>query len=746
MDPFYLYFLQSLLSVPRKIDIISNMVRIKKAKTKIKHRLSRKNYFQIAILLVAAALSYLLIFKDLPSPTRLQSPNNPQSSRIFDRNDVLLYTIYTNKNRTAIPLNQVPTNVQNATIAIEDKDFYRHGAVDFRGIARAVFENASGKSIQGGSTLTQQLVKSSLLTPEQTYKRKIKEIILSFATELLYSKEQILSMYLNQIPYGGTAYGIEAASQTYFGKNAKDLDLAQAALLAGLPQSPSRYSPFGSHPEYAKARQKEVLKAMVNQKYITQKQADKAEKEKLVYKDVSNDIKAPHFVLYIKDLLIKKYGERFVEQGGLDVKTTLDYNIQEFAQLSVASEVAKLRYAHVTNGASLVTNPSNGDILAMVGSKDYFDTTIDGNVNITLALRQPGSSIKPINYAVGFLNGYAPATVLIDQKVCFPSTFGPAYCPVNYDGKFHGPVTIRQALGNSLNIPAVKMLKLNGVQAMMATASAMGISTWKDPSRYGLSLTLGGGEVKMVDMATAFGVFANQGYRVDLDPILQVKNRQGKVIAQKKNVSPIFGKKVLPQSIAYLITNILQDNNARKIEFGSNSELVIPDQYVAAKTGTTNDFKDNWTIGYTPSFLVATWVGNNDNTPMGGVVSGITGAAPIWHDIMSYILQGKVTSPPNVPSDVVKGAVCKGSGLPPGPGRSCELTIDYFVKGKLPKKYDPGNQAVFVKKDSQTLPTDPKDTDNLEPKDEYIIQDPLGDKYCVSCNHPELSPTPTPNP
>ncbi len=722
------------------------MIKINKAKIKAAKKFSRKNYLGIGFLVIIVLLSYFFLFRDLPSPAKLQSPNNPQSSRIYDRNGLLLYTIYANKNRTQIPLSQIPQNVQNATIAIEDRDFYRHGAVDFRGIGRAFVENASGKATQGGSTLTQQLVKSSLLSPEQTFKRKIKEIILSFATELLYSKEQILSMYLNQIPYGGTAYGIQAAAQTYFGKDAKDLDLAQSALLAGLPQSPTFYSPFGSHPEYAKNRQEEVLNAMVDQGYITRKQADKAAAEKLDYKDVSNDIKAPHFVLYIRDLLIRKYGDRFVEEGGLNIQTTLDYNIQQFAQLSVASEVAKLQYAHVTNGAALVTNPSNGDILAMVGSRNYFDTSIDGNVNITLALRQPGSSIKPINYAVGFVNGYSPATILIDQKTCFPQASGPAYCPVNYDGKFHGPVTIRQALGNSLNIPAVKMLKINGVQAMMATASAMGISTWSDPSHYGLSLTLGGGEVKMTDMATAFGVFANQGYRVDLDPVLKVSNSQGKVIQQKKNVSPIFGKKVLSQAITFLITNILQDNNARQIEFGPNSELVIPKQFVAVKTGTTNDFKDNWTIGYTPDYLVATWVGNNDNTPMGGVVSGITGAAPIWHDIMSFILQDKTTQPLSVPSDVVQLAVCAQSGLPPGPGQTCDLKPDYFIKGKYPKAKDPGQQAVFVKKDSQTLITDPKDTDNTEPKNEYIIQDPTGDKYCVTCNHPELSPSPTPTP
>ena len=471
-----------------------------------------------------ACISYFFIFRQLPSPTRLGSSSAPQSSQIFDREGQLLYTMFSEENRTNIPLSEIPKSVQFATIASEDKDFYKHGAIDIRGIIRSVFVITTKRQIQGGSTLTQQLVKNSLLTPERTIQRKVKEVVLAYATEILYSKNQILEMYLNQIPYGGTAYGIEAASQTYFGKKAKNLTIAESALLAGLPEAPTTYSPFGSRPELGKQRQRSVLAKMLEQKYITKEEYDKALKEDLIYKEFANEIKAPHFVLYIKDLLIDKYGQRYVEEGGLQIKTTLDLNIQDFAQLAVASEVAKLRGSRVSNGAAVVTNPGTGEILAMVGSKNYFDNEIDGNVNVTLALRQPGSSIKPVNYAVGLIKGYTAATPFIDEKICFPNPGGPQYCPVNYDGKFRGAIQMRYALGNSINIPAVKMLKANGVDAMLATASAMGISSFTDPSRYGLSLTLGGGEVTMLDMTRAYGVFANGGYRIDLHPILEIRD------------------------------------------------------------------------------------------------------------------------------------------------------------------------------------------------------------------------------
>ena len=711
----------------------------------------RNNLMLVSFLLVLFCIAfYFLLLKDLPLPTKLSSASTPQSTLIYDRNGKLLYNIYDKKNQTFIPLSSIPKSMQEATISIEDKNFYNHGAVDFRGIARAAVSIVFHKQIQGGSTLTQQLVKNSLLTQEQTIPRKIKEIILAFATELLYSKNQILEMYLNQVPYGGTAYGVEAASESYFGKHAKDLDLAESALLAGLPQAPTEFSPFGSRPELGKQRQVEVLKAMLEQGYITKDQEQKAENEILNYKRISNNIEAPHFVLYIKDLLISKYGQKTVDEGGLKVVTSLDLNVQDFAQSAVAKEVDALPYYyHVSNGAALVTDPATGEILAMVGSKDYFNTKIAGNVNVATALRQPGSSIKPVNYAVGLINNYSAATTFIDEPICFPNQGGKNYCPLNYDLKWHGLIQMRYALGNSINIPAVKMLELNGIKAMIATASAMGITTFTDPQNYGLSLTLGGAEVRMTEMATAYGVFANSGYRIDLHPILKVTDKTGKVLEEyNPPLSPIFGKKVLPDGVAYIISDILSDNGARLLEFGDNSELKIPGQVVSVKTGTTNDFRDNWTIGYTPSFLVAAWVGNDDNTPMSGLVSGITGAAPIWNDIMSYLLKGKSPEPLSRPLSVIQKSVCSDTGFFPSMAQgatSCPTRFEYFIKGSEAARGSLTSGDTMVDKNTQDLPAKGQ-TDNLESKTETVYTDPTGDRYCITCPHPSPTPTPTPAP
>lgn len=718
----------------------------KKIKNFIKKFFKKRFAFLIILFLAAFVVFYIYILKDLPSPTRLSQNSVSQSTQIFDRNGELLFTIYGNKNQTFIPISEVPLKVQEATIAIEDKDFYKHGAIDIRGIVRSTISIVFYKRVQGGSTLTQQLVKNSLLSPEQTILRKVKEILLSFATESLYSKKQILEMYLNQTPYGGTAYGIETAAQTFFGKHAKDLTLSESALLAGLPEAPTTYSPFGSHPELAKQRQEQVLRAMFEEKYISKSEYDKAVKEPIKYKDLSNNIKAPHFVLYVKDLLIKKYGEKTVEEGGLKVITSLDMKIQDMAQASVSAEVDDLKYSHVTNGASVVTKPATGEILAMVGSVDYFNTAQDGNVNVTIAQRQPGSSIKPINYATGLVKGYTAATPFIDQKICFPSPGQPNYCPVNYDGKFRGVIQMRYALANSINIPAVKMLKLNGIQSMLDTANAMGIATFGTPDRYGLSLTLGGGEVTMLDMATAYGVFANGGYKINLHPILKVTNGNGKILEEyKPPESPIFGKKVLPEGVSFIISDILSDNQARSMEFGTNSPLKIDNLPVAVKTGTTNDFRDNWTLGYTPSYVVAVWVGNNDNTPMRGIVSGITGAAPIWHDIMSNLLLGKRPEPFQRPTGVIQKAVCADTGVISGKNSSCRTRFEYFVTGSESASKSAAqilNQDVFVNKDTQEQA---KEGDpNTEVKKQTIIKDATGDSYCITCAHPNLSPTPSP--
>ena len=702
-----------------------------------------KEIIIVFLAILAISVFYFLILKDLPLPTKLGSATNPQSTLIYDRKGKLLYNIYSNKNQIFIPISQIPKHMREATIAIEDRSFYSHGAVDLKGIARAAISIALKQQVQGGSTLTQQLVKNSLLSQERTILRKIKEVILAFATEMIYPKNKILEMYLNQSPYGGTAYGIEAASQMYFDKRAKDLSLAQSALLAGLPQSPTRYSPFGSHPELAKKRQLEVLKAMREEKYITSQEEQQAAKEVLKYKRISNNIEAPHFVLYIKDLLIAKYGAKTVEEGGLKVTTSLDSDIQKFAEEAVAKEIDSLpKYYRVSNGAALVTNPRTGEIVAMVGSKDYFDSSIDGNVNITTSLRQPGSSIKPINYALGLINKYPASTVFIDQEICFPNQGGRNYCPQNYDGKWHGMVQLRYALGNSFNIPAVKMLKLNGVEAMVATATAMGITTFTKPQNYGLSLTLGGAEVKMTDMATAFGVFANGGYRIDLSPILKIIDKEGRILEEyKPPKSPIFGKKVLPDGVAFIISDILADNGARIAAFGENSKLRIPKQTVSVKTGTTNDYRDNWTIGYTPSFLVASWVGNNDNRQMGGVVSGITGAAPIWNNIMSYLLKDKPQEALSRPADVIQKQVCSDTGFFPQAGSSCPTRFEYFIKGTEKAVGTVKNESILIDKTTQDL-AKKNQTDNTEPKEQTIFTDATGDKYCISCPHP--TPTPTP--
>lgn len=723
---------------------MTSLNKLKSKASKIKSLWEIFNIRNVAAVLVVLAIIiiYLIILKDLPNPTKLNSPQVFQSSQILDRSGKLLYTIYSDKNRTFVPLKEIPKDLQNASIAIEDKDFYHHGAVDFRGIARSIFSIVFKREVQGGSTLTQQLVKNTLLTPERTLKRKIKEVVLAFATETLYPKNKILEMYLNQIPYGGTAYGAEAAAMTYFGKHVRDLDLAESALLAGLPEAPSNYSPFGSHPEFARARQIEVLEAMYDQKHITKIQRDKALKKTIVYKNLSEEIKAPHFVFYVKDELIRKYGERFVQEGGLKVRTSLDLDIQEMAQATVSSEIEKIKGYRVSNGATLVTNPATGEILAMVGSKDYFDTEIDGNVNVTIANRQPGSSIKPLNYAVGLAKGYTAATPFVDQRVCYSTPGLPAYCPVNYDGQFHGVVSMREALGSSFNIPAVKMLKLNGVSDFIASAGAMGITTFKDPSNYGLSLTLGGGEVKMTDMATAFGVLANGGYRVDLHPILEITNSNGKVIEKyTPPPSPIFGKKALPEGIAFIISHILSDNNARMRAFGPNSSLRIDDKPVSVKTGTTNDYKDNWTIGFTPSTLVVVWVGNNDNTPMSGLVSGITGAAPIWHDIMEQLLVLRPASAQVQPASVVGKYVCVTYGGVPTGDAKCSTKFEYFLKDKPMPKVNIAKENAWIDKGTQDL-AKAGQTDNVEQKEVEIVTDATGDRFCLSCPHPTPSPSP----
>ncbi len=695
--------------------------------------------------------SYLLIFKDLPSPAKLAQYNIPISTKIYDRSGKLLFDIFADQNRTPVPLSEIPKNLQEATISIEDKNFYQHQGVNIvGGILRALAADITRGQLQGGSTITQQLVKSALLSPERTIIRKIKEIILAFWVEALYPKDKILELYLNQVPYGGTAWGVESASEQYFGKKVEDLTLAEAALLAGLPQAPTLYSPFGAHPLLAVSRQKEVLKRMVEDKYISKEQADQAASQPLVFKNETG-IKAPHFVMYVKEQLVQQYGEALVAKGGLKVTTTLDLDLEEYAQATVAAEVAKLKNYQVSNGAALITKPATGEILAMVGSVDYFASP-SGNYNVVTALRQPGSSIKPINYAIGLEKRIVtPATMFIDEPTCFGNIGKPPYCPVNYDGKFHGPVQLRMALGNSFNIPAVKMLYMNTVTDMVASASAFGITTFKDPSHYGLSLTLGGGEIHMTDMATAFGVFANGGIRHDLVSILKVVDKTGKILSEYKDPNLdkdipsqllMNGPRVISTETAFLISHILLDNNARQEEFGPASELYIPNRAVSVKTGTTNDLRDNWTIGFTPQILVAAWVGNNDNSPMNPyLVSGITGAAPIWHKLMVQALKGKPDIWPKQPDGIVGAQVCSISGLlPPNPDpnagdKGCSTRFEYFIKGTIPTERENLKQTVVIDKDTGDLVEPNKPNANVEMQDHQVISDGIS-RWCLDCPHP----------
>jgi len=703
-------------------------------KSEIFKKFLKKYRLPIGIGAIFFLILFFWIFKDLPSPTRLGSPNLPASTLIYDRNGQLLYEIYAEKNRVPVKLEELSEYIKWATVASEDKNFYRHHGFDLGGILRATFNTVFRRTLQGGSTLTQQLVKNALLEdPSRTLRRKIREAILTWGTEVIYSKNEILEMYLNQAPFGGTAWGIESAAQTYFNKKAKDLTLAEATLLIGLPASPTRFSPFGAHPELAKERQKRVLQRMVEDGYLSKEESEEAEKQELDYASPTVGIKAPHFVLYVKELLVDKYGEKMVEQGGLKVQTTLDLDLQEFSQQAVASEVAKLKNLKISNGAALITNPETGEILSMVGSKDYFDKSIDGNVNVTLSSRQPGSSIKPLNYGLALEKKIiTPATVINDMPTCFSVPGQRLYCPVNYDRTFHGPTQVRFTLGNSYNLPAVKVLALNGLEDFVAKAKEMGISTFTEPKNYGLSITLGGGEVKMIDMATAFSSFANLGIRQDVWAIKKVENQSGKVLFEKEEEE---GPRVLSMETAYLVSHILLDNNARSAAFGPSSYLVIKNHpEVSVKTGTTNDLRDNWTIGYTPSRLAAVWVGNNDNTSMSYVASGVTGASPIWNKIMTYALKDQKQEWPLKPEGIVGASICQLSGKIPNPEQPCETRFEYFAEGTVPSETENLKMMVEIDKTSGQLANDKTPPENREPQEHQVIYDSLGTSFCLDCS------------
>jgi 1A family penicillin-binding protein len=709
------------------------------------------------LLAIGAVFAYSYIFKDLPDPTGLRNYGViPLSTKIYDRNGELLYEIFNEENRSQVKLEDLPPYVPQATISIEDKDFYKHGGISvFGGVLRAAKEMVMGGSKQGGSTLTQQLVKSALLTPERTIRRKLREAVLAIQIEQLLTKDEILELYLSQVPYGGVSYGIQAASHSFFDKDAKDLKLHEAALLAGLPAAPTAYNPY-TNLEKAKARQEQVLERMEDDGYITAEQHAAASKAELNIRPRGTFIKAPHFVFYVRDILEKEYGRPLVEEGGLQVITTLDDVIQASAEAAVQEEVAQLKRLRVSNGAALVTRPATGEILAMVGSADLYASG-SGFYNVTTATRQPGSSIKPITYAMGIEMGIVnPASVFNDGPTCFQNEGQPKpYCPVNYDGSYRGPVQLRYALANSLNIPAVKMLAKIGVKEFVASASSFMIKSIKDPSKYGLSLTLGGGEVPMTEMAQAFSSFANEGVPREVVSILKVTDKNGKVLykyndpnlvkdvhkpLQYPNFLGIQGKRAISKETAFEISHILQDNGARTAAFGPSSELVIKGKTVSVKTGTTNDLRDNWTIGYTPNFLTAVWVGNNNNTPMSAVASGVTGASPIWNTIMTKVLAEQPDLQPRKPDGVNGRTVCTTTGRTPSAdnalegGEACPTRFEYITRGR--DNVGAGvmsREMVWVNKNTGQ-PVYKEGEPDAEQQEKLVIFDGLT-KYCLECNH-----------
>lgn len=561
-----------------------------------------------------------------------------QSTKIFDKTEkIILYDVYGEIKRTAVPFDEIPRNLKNATIAVEDDKFYQHKGISLFGIARAFVKNLfSGKIKQGGSTITQQLVKNSFLTSEQTIIRKFKEAVLAIKTEKRYSKNEILNFYLNEIPYGSSNYGIEAASESFFGKKAKELTLAESAYLAALPKAPTYYSPFGEHGDELERRKNIVLQRMKELNYVSQNEYENAKNEKVVFLSQRyQGIKAPHFVMFIRDEIVKKYGEEMVQKGGLKVITTLDYELQTRAEEITANYAKENEKKFNAKNAGLVAiDPKTGQILAMVGSRDYFDIQNDGNFNVTTAKRQPGSSFKPFVYATAFHKGYSPDTVVFDLKTNFAVEGAKPYIPQNYDNIYRGPITLRNALAQSINIPAVKVLYLSGIKDSIETAKKFGITTLESPNRYGLTLVLGGGEVKLLEMTGAYAALANNGTRNEIAGILEVRDKNNQVIEKFKQKE----KQVIDKNISKMITDVLSDNAARSPAFGENSYLYFPGKDVAAKTGTTNNYKDAWVIGYSKSISVGVWAGNNDNTPMEKKVAGFI-AAPMWHAFFEEALK-----------------------------------------------------------------------------------------------------------
>ena len=672
----------------------------------------------LALLAGVGAVGAHLLLADLPSPDTLYEHQTGVSSRILDRNGRLLYEIADPHagRHVPVPLEEIPLYCRQATVATEDADFYTNPGVDLRGILRAVWINLrGGEVLAGGSTITQQVARNLLLSPQErtqrTLLRKLRESIMAWRIARTFSKDEVLALYLNEVYYGNLAYGMEAAARTYFGKSVRELSLAECALLAGLPQSPALYDPLAD-PERARKRQRVVLGLMVEQGYITPEQAELAAQERLHFAATPFPIQAPHFVMYVWGWLEQRFGAEALYTEGLVVTTTLDLDLQRTAEEVIRRHLARLAQAseesglrEVNNAALVALDPQTGAILAMVGSPDYFNPDIDGAVNAALALRQPGSAIKPLTYAAAFTpytDGQAdvgatpavapgqgqalplltPASVIMDVRTAFPTREGLPYVPLNYDHRFHGPVSAREALAQSLNVPAVRVLQMVGVDRLVALASDLGMTSFGTGERFGLALTLGGGEVRLLELTAAYAAFASGGRRVEPFGVLEVRDARGHLRYQAR---PVPGPQVLDPRVAYLITDILSDERARAPAFGTGSVLNLS-RPAAVKTGTSSDWRDNWTVGYVPQLVTGVWVGNADGRPMRDV-SGVEGAGPIWHDFMERALRGQPVIPFAEPPGLERVRVCVPSGLLPTD--LCPRTREeLFIAGTAPTEPD----------------------------------------------------------
>lgn len=669
----------------------------------------------LSIFVIIPGITYAAFSDDLLTKEAIMNKNNT-GLLLLDRNGNEFFRFYQAKNQDHIPLTQIPKHVQNAVIASEDHAFYQHSGFSPKAIIRSAIKNFEAKDFaQGGSTITQQLVKNSLLTPDKNLFRKYQEVLLAQQIEGLYSKEEILEMYLNSVYFGEGSFGIQQASQAYFGKNVQELSISEAAIIVGVLPAPSTLSPISGKYDEAKKRQEIVLQKMAEQGYITNDQKQEALNQKLSFQPVRNEnnLAATHFALMVKDQLEKEYGEESVARSGFVVKTTLDLKIQEQALQEVDKQIELLERSNANNGAAVVMNPKNGEVLAMVGSRDWNDSAV-GKINMAVSPRSPGSSFKPIIYAAGFEKGIiSPGTVMQDKKTTFKlssNSFEKPYEPKNYDGRFRGNVTVRRALSNSLNIPAVEIMQKVGLDSGIEMAKRLGVSTLKEKSNYGLSFVLGSAESRLLDMTAVYAVFANEGMRIEPTLISEIKEKNGKVLfTHKAQREP-----VLRPEIAFLISSILSDNRARQEVFGNALTISRP---AAVKTGTSEDYRDAWTIGYTPSLVVGVWVGNNDNQPM-SKVAGSLGAAPIWKNIMEKALQDLPKEEFIKPAGITELTVCAFNGLPlRNQEATSSATKEYFIKGTEPRKF-----CTVPKPTATPSATPGPDGQPVPPEDPAVIQ------------------------